>query len=319
MTTAGASYCWGYNAGGQLGDGTATSRSTPVTVVGNLTFSSLSAGGFHTCGVTASATAFCWGYNAGGQLGDGTTTDRWTPVNLAGNLAFTGLGAGRLHTCGMTSSGISNCWGENAFGQLGDGTTTSSASPVQVVGFPPPTANAGGPYGGAEGSLVSFDGSASTDPGSNPLTYDWDFGDGSPHGSGANPAHAYADNGSYTVMLTVNNGVLSNAISTTATIGNATPTVTLTLQTPSPIHAGQNFVLRGGFNDAGIVDGPWAFKFFRNTTLLQQGTKPNQPPPGVTQPNTLKINTPGTYTFKLQVTDKDGATGSVSLPVQIVP
>jgi PKD repeat protein len=222
----------------------------------------------------------------------------------------------------MTPSGAAYCWGWNSSGQLGDGTTTDRHTPVAVVGFPPnvaPTAAPGGPYASTEGAPVSFDGSASTDPNNDPLTYDWDFGDGSPHGSGVSPSHSYADNGSYTVTLTVNDGALSDAIGTTATITNATPTATLSLQTPQPIHAGQNFVLRGGFSDAGIVDGPWGYKLFRNSALLQQGSKANQPPPGATQPVTLKLNTPGTYTFTLQVTDKDGATGSVSLPVQIVP
>jgi len=102
-------------------------------------------------------------------------------------------------------------------------------------------------------------------------------------------------------------------------VSNVALTVTLTLQSVPAIHVSQNFVVRGGFADAGINDGPWGYKFFRNTALLQQGAKPNQPPPGVTQPVTLKINSVGTYTLKLQVTDKDGGVGSKSLQVQIVP
>lgn len=35
------------------------------------------------------------------------------------------------------------------------------------------------------------------------LTYDWDFGDSSPHGSGANPTHVYTFPGSFLVTLTV--------------------------------------------------------------------------------------------------------------------
>jgi PKD repeat protein len=35
------------------------------------------------------------------------------------------------------------------------------------------------------------------------MTYHWDFGDGSPASSDANPDHAYAQPGEYTVTLTV--------------------------------------------------------------------------------------------------------------------
>jgi alpha-tubulin suppressor-like RCC1 family protein len=37
LTSAGIAYAWGWNDSGQLGDGTATARSSPVTVVGGIT------------------------------------------------------------------------------------------------------------------------------------------------------------------------------------------------------------------------------------------------------------------------------------------
>src|SRR5207244_4397161 len=37
-------------------------------------------------------------------------------------------------------------------------------------------------------------------------TFDWDFGDGSPHGSGPTPSHTYASAGSWPVILTVKYG-----------------------------------------------------------------------------------------------------------------
>ena len=53
---------------------------------------------------------------------------------------------------------------------------------------------------------VSFRGDASSDPDGDPLTYDWDFGDGSPHSTQANPSHRYAARGRYTAQLTVSDG-----------------------------------------------------------------------------------------------------------------
>ena len=55
------------------------------------------------------------------------------------------------------------------------------------------------------GDLVTFDGSGSFDPDGNALAYHWDFGDGHT-ASGAKVTHIYADTGTYTVILTVNNG-----------------------------------------------------------------------------------------------------------------
>ncbi|HET7251694.1 MAG TPA: hypothetical protein VFI79_17755, partial [Gemmatimonadales bacterium] len=53
-----------------------------TAVGGGLTFSSLSAGGNSTCGVTPDGSIYCWGANGSGQLGDGTQTDRATPVRV---------------------------------------------------------------------------------------------------------------------------------------------------------------------------------------------------------------------------------------------
>ena len=135
VTAAGAAYCWGYNQDGEVGDGgTISPRLGPVLVAGGVTFTAVSAGFNHTCGVTAAGAAYCWGENFLGQLGDGTTTNRSSPVLVAGGVSFAAVSAGSIHTCGVTAAGAAYCWGNNSEGQLGDGTTTSRASPVLVAG-----------------------------------------------------------------------------------------------------------------------------------------------------------------------------------------
>lgn len=135
VSTAGTAYCWGFNFYGQLGNGTTNGmRYVPVAVSGSHTFASVSAGGFHACGVTTVGTAFCWGRNNNGQVGDGTTNDVNVPAAVAGNLRFASVSAGENHTCGVTTSKRAYCWGSNASGQLGAGNVPSSSVPVLVLG-----------------------------------------------------------------------------------------------------------------------------------------------------------------------------------------
>ena len=132
-TAAGAAYCWGFNTGGQLGDGTTTDRSSPVLVAGGLTFTSLGPGGLHTCGATtASPPTYCWGNNSYGQLGDGTTTAHSSPAVVPG-FGISTLSGGGTHMCGTTSVGAVYCWGFNTTGQLGDGTAVNRSIPTHIV------------------------------------------------------------------------------------------------------------------------------------------------------------------------------------------
>ncbi|MFH1283878.1 MAG: PKD domain-containing protein [bacterium] len=77
-----------------------------------------------------------------------------------------------------------------------------------------PIANAGGPYAGLEYSPVQFNGTLSSDPDGDALTYTWDFGDGT-SGIGATPNHAYGNAGTYTVTLVVSDGEMNSAPSIT--------------------------------------------------------------------------------------------------------
>jgi alpha-tubulin suppressor-like RCC1 family protein len=134
LTSAGAAWCWGYNAYGQLGDNTTTDRHTPVAVQqGGVTFTSITAGADHTCGLTSTGAAWCWGLNGNGRLGDNTTTTRLTPVAVQqGGVTFSSMAAGWDQTCGLTSAGAAWCWGHNDNGQLGDNTTIDRSTPVAV-------------------------------------------------------------------------------------------------------------------------------------------------------------------------------------------
>lgn len=130
----GAAYCWGYNERGQLGDGSRSTRKSPVGVLGDLRFTALDAGGQHTCGITSGGKVYCWGMNLSGQLGDNSNTDRATPAAITGTASFQAISAAGAYTCGLVSGGAALCWGWNESGQLGDGSTADRRTPTGVSG-----------------------------------------------------------------------------------------------------------------------------------------------------------------------------------------
>jgi alpha-tubulin suppressor-like RCC1 family protein len=143
----GTGYCWGDNRVGQLG--TSVTGSTciiennalppgschvdPVMVEGGHRWSSIEAGGFHTCGITQDGESYCWGAGSLGQLGSGNTLDSSVPVSIAGNERLVSLSSGSLHTCGVDASHQGYCWGSNDSAQLGTGDGQMASAPVPVT------------------------------------------------------------------------------------------------------------------------------------------------------------------------------------------
>lgn len=101
----------------------------------SLSFTQVSAGGSHTCGVNSGGQLYCWGWNGWGQLGDGTTQSHANPTLVAGGLLFRQVSVGDYHTCALTTGNRPYCWGYNGYRALGDGTTIENRlTPVPVAG-----------------------------------------------------------------------------------------------------------------------------------------------------------------------------------------
>jgi alpha-tubulin suppressor-like RCC1 family protein len=133
-TSTGQVLAWGFNADGELGDGTTIDRHRPVSVAlpPGVTVTGIAAGEFHSLAVTSTGGALAWGFNNQGELGNGTEqpSDVPVPVSLSAGTAVKAVIAGCEHSLAITSTGQVLAWGFNADGELGDGTTTNRTTPV---------------------------------------------------------------------------------------------------------------------------------------------------------------------------------------------
>ena len=75
---------------------------TPAPTGG--TFTSLSAGAYHSCGVQTGGAVICWGDDVFGQAPPPAGT-------------YASVSAGGYHTCGVQTGGAAVCWGDGIFGQ----------------------------------------------------------------------------------------------------------------------------------------------------------------------------------------------------------
>jgi PKD repeat protein len=200
----------------------------------------------NTAGTTAKVTGpTLLTVNAGGPYSipankpltlNGTNTSNPNSRQLSYLLDFgdgaTSVGAQPIHI--YKTQGSYNVWLA-----VTDGLISGNGSATVAVGAPAPetiTAAAGGPYAETTGRTVTFDASASTDSTSNPLTYTWDFGDGTT-GSGVTPGHAYASKGTYTATVTAASGAVTGTATAQVVVAQSI-TVTVTSPTKNTLYGG---------------------------------------------------------------------------------
>lgn len=130
-------------------------------------------------------------------------------------------------------------------GQIRRIVSTSSLNRAPVAAL---SAN---PTFGSAPLSVSFSAASSSDPDGDPLSYDWNFGDGTAHASGVAAVHQYT-NGIYTATLTVSDGKGGTATATQRIdSGNTPPTPVITAPAADlRFRVGQSITLQGSATDA---------------------------------------------------------------------
>jgi hypothetical protein len=186
--------------------------------------------------------------------------------------------------------------------------STSEFSSGQVATSP--VANAGPDQTVDEGSPVSFDGTGSTDPAGGGLTYSWNFGDSST-GSGPTPTHTYANNGTYTVILLVQDAFGAESSDTAmVTVNNVAPTPFID-SVSSPLLEGTAITVTGHATDPGVND---------TVTLSWAVFKNGGPTAYATGGGASFVFTPddnGSFQIVLTATDKDGGVNKTQTTVAV--
>jgi alpha-tubulin suppressor-like RCC1 family protein len=135
IKTDGTLWTWGINGGGQLGDNSIASKSSPVqTVSGGTNWKQVSAKGSHAAAIKTDGTLWLWGGNSFGALGTNNTTSRSSPVQtVSGGTNWKQVECGDDSTACIKTDGTLWLWGLGSNGRIGDNAATSRSSPVQTV------------------------------------------------------------------------------------------------------------------------------------------------------------------------------------------
>ncbi|MEW6221036.1 MAG: PKD domain-containing protein [Thermodesulfobacteriota bacterium] len=176
---------------------------------------------------------------------------------------------------------------------------------VSVEANQPPVAAAGGPYQVDEGTALTLDGTGSSDPNNDPLTFAWDLdGDGQyDDATEASPSRTWTDDASVNIGLTVSDSLLADTGASTVTVRNVAPAVDAGAD--QTLNEGQDAHFNGQFTDPGADTHTIGWSFGDGGTASGDLHAAHGYPDD------------GVFTVTLTVTDDDGGVGSDALEVTV--
>ncbi len=128
----GTLWAWGFNGGGQLGDGTTTEENVPGQIGTDSNWKIIAAGGNSSFAIKTDGSLWAWGDNFWGQLGVGSSGNKiLTPVQIGTDNSWQSVSAGRTFTLAIKTDGSLWAWGNNLSGQLGN-QAGAAFSPARV-------------------------------------------------------------------------------------------------------------------------------------------------------------------------------------------
>ena len=133
IKTNGTLWAAGSGYRGAIGDGTSTTKSSPIQLGARTDWVDATVAG-RSCGaLTSAGKLYTWGQaNVSGQTGHGNKTDLSIPTQVGALTTWSQISGGWDIFVALKTDGTLWSWGNGAYGQLGLGDTTSRSSPVQI-------------------------------------------------------------------------------------------------------------------------------------------------------------------------------------------
>lgn len=184
------------------------------------------------------------------------------------------------------------------------GASTSQTLDLTINNLAPTITQVQGNTNLDEGETAYFS-SIASDPGNDPISYIWNFGDGSEPVSGDSVSHQFINNGIYLITLTALDS--ENAATTqtrSITVNNIAPTVEAGEN--QTIYLNETITFNGSFSDPGLNDTHTLTWDFGDGTSSTNALNP-----------THFFTVEGTYHVRFTVIDDFGATSSDSLTVTV--